>query len=416
MDSEPLLLIFCIFSFIIAFAISLFEITFHSFSRISLSHFLRNKNLKFDIIEKYEDIVFSLKALNRFTQLLFFILFFTAFPKVKGWLWLLLLCSLGIYILFFEFLPRLLNYFNRETSLNLFLPFVRAILLFTTPFLLVLRLLKPKIKGIKIEGDIEEQIRLFIGEGEQEGIIEKEDGRLIKSVVEFGDTLVKEIMTPRIEMACIKKNATIKELKDLILKVKHSRIPVYKERIDDIEGIILAKDLLKFWGDKYSKSPITPLIRPVFFVPESMNISELLREFQRRRQKLAIVVDEYGGVSGLVTMEDIVEEIVGEIKDEYDEDKETIVDEKQGRYLIKGDTEIKELERIFQIELENKEYNTIGGLITHTLNRLPSKGEIIDIKGLTIEIVDVDEKRIKKVRVRKSERIEENEDEREQEV
>jgi len=284
-------------------------------------------------------------------------------------------------------------------------------LLFTTPLLMILRLLKPKIKGIKIEGDIEEQIRLFIGEGEQEGIIEKEDGKLIKSVVEFGDTLVKEIMTPRIEMACIKKNATIKELKDLILKVKHSRIPVYKERIDDIEGIVLAKDLLKFWGDKYSKSPIIPLIRPVFFVPESMNISELLREFQRRRQKLAIVVDEYGGVSGLVTMEDIVEEIVGEIKDEYDEDKETIVDEKEGRYLVKGDTEIRELERIFQVELEDREYNTIGGLITHTLNRLPSKGEIINIKGLTIEIVDVDEKRIKKVRVRKSEKSEESKNE-----
>ena len=411
MDSEPLPLIFCIFFFLIAFIISFFEISFHSFSRISLSHFLRNKKLKFDIINKYEDIAFSLKALNRFSQLIFFILFFTIFPRIKGWFWLLLLCSLGIYILFFEFLPRLLNYFNRETSLNLFLPFVKSMLLFTTPLLMILRLLKPKIKGIKIEGDIEEQIRLFIGEGEQEGIIEKEDGKLIKSVVEFGDTLVKEIMTPRIEMACIKKNATIKELKDLILKVKHSRIPVYKERIDDIEGIVLAKDLLKFWGDKYSKSSIIPLIRPVFFVPESMNISELLREFQRRRQKLAIVVDEYGGVSGLVTMEDIVEEIVGEIKDEYDEDKETIVDEKEGRYLVKGDTEIRELERIFQVELEDREYNTIGGLITHTLNRLPSKGEIINIKGLTIEIVDVDEKRIKKVRVRKSEKSEESKNE-----
>jgi len=411
MDFEPLPLIFCIFFFLIAFIISFFEISFHSFSRISLSHFLRNKKLKFDIINKYEDIAFSLKALNRFSQLIFFILFFTIFPRIKGWFWLLLLCSLGIYILFFEFLPRLLNYFNRETSLNLFLPFVKSMLLFTTPLLMILRLLKPKIKGIKIEGDIEEQIRLFIGEGEQEGIIEREDGKLIKSVVEFGDTLVKEIMTPRIEMACIKKNATIKELKDLILKVKHSRIPVYKERIDDIEGIVLAKDLLKFWGDKYSKSSIIPLIRPVFFVPESMNISELLREFQRRRQKLAIVVDEYGGVSGLVTMEDIVEEIVGEIKDEYDEDKETIVDEKEGRYLVKGDTEIRELERIFQVELEDREYNTIGGLITHTLNRLPSKGEIINVKGLTIEIVDVDEKRIKKVRVRKSEKSEESKNE-----
>ncbi len=401
MDSNYLLLIFCVSAFLLAFVISLFEISFHSFSRISLTHFLKNKKIKFNIIEKYEEVVFSLKALSKFSHLLFFILFFIVFPRIRGWFWLLFLCSFAIYISFFEFLPRLLNSLNRETTLSLFLPFARSILLINIPFLLILKLIKPKIKEIKIKRDLDEQIKLFIGEGEQEGIIEKEDGKLIESIVEFGDTLVKEIMTPRVEMACIKKNATIKELKDLILKAKHSRIPVYKERIDNIEGIILAKDLLKFWGDKYLKSSITPLIRPVFFVPESMNISELLREFQKRRQKLAIVVDEYGGVSGLVTLEDIVEEIIGEIKDEYDEDTDTIVGERHGSYLIKGDTEIKELEKIFQVELENKEYNTIGGLISHTLNRLPSKGEIINIKGLIIEILDVDEKRIKRVRIRK---------------
>jgi CBS domain containing-hemolysin-like protein len=375
---------------------------------------LRNKKLKFNVIEKYEDITFSLKTLNRFAQLLFFILLFTVFPKTKGWIWFLILSSLGIYILFFEFLPRLFISFNREASLNLSLPFVKIIVSLITPLLFVLRFLKPKIKESKIEGDIEEQLRLFIGEGQQEGIIEKEDGELIESVVEFGDTLVKEIMTPRVEMACIKRDATIKELKDFILKVKHSRIPVYKDRIDNIEGIILAKDLLKFWGDKYSKSPITPLIRPVFFVPESMNISELLKEFQRRRQKLAIVVDEYGGVSGLVTMEDIVEEIVGEIKDEYDEETEAIINETSGSYLVKGDTEIKELEEIFQVELEDREYNTIGGLITHTLNRLPVKGEIVNVKGLEIEILDVDEKRIRRVRIKKSDKNQGNKNEREE--
>jgi CBS domain containing-hemolysin-like protein len=212
-------------------------------------------------------------------------------------------------------------------------------------------------------------------------------------------------------MVCIRENATIGELKDVILKVKHSRIPVYKNRIDNIVGIILAKDLLKFWGDKYLKSPIKPLIRPAFFVPESMNISQLLKELQRIRQKLAIVVDEYGGVAGLVTMEDLVEEIVGEIRDEYDEEAENIISEGPNSFLVKGDTEIEDLEEKLQIELKGEDYNTIGGLITHILNRLPSKGEIIDLKDFKIEILDVDEKRIKKVRIKKISSVVEAENE-----
>ncbi|MFQ6082781.1 MAG: hemolysin family protein [Candidatus Aminicenantia bacterium] len=403
MNSNYLFFIFFLLSFIFSFLISLFEISFNSFSRIALSRFLktRENKYKFDLLEKYEELELSLKTLSHFFQLLFFLLLFFAFPKVKGRFFLLLLTAFLIYTFFFELIPRLINSLNRERILSLFLPFFKGTYLISTPFLLLMKLIKPEVRRIKYDEALEEQIKIFIGEGEQEGIIEQEDRELIESVVEFGDTLVKEIMTPRVDMVCIRADASIRELRDLILEKKHSRIPVYNERIDNIEGIVLAKDLLKFWEDKYLNSPITPLIRPVYFVPETMNVSELLKDFQRRRQKLAIVVDEYGGVSGLITMEDLVEEIVGEIRDEYDEELEEIIREGPNSYLVKADVKIEDVEELLGLKLEDENYNTVGGLVTHTLGRLPEKGEKVKIKGLTIEMLEVDQRKINQVRIKK---------------
>ncbi|MCK4430897.1 MAG: CBS domain-containing protein, partial [Candidatus Aminicenantes bacterium] len=138
-----------------------------------------------------------------------------------------------------------------------------------------------------------------------------------------------------------------------------------------------------------------------YFVPESMNVSELLKEFQKRKQKLAIVVDEHGGVSGLVTMEDLVEEIVGEIQDEYDKDKAQFIEKGPFDYIVLGDAEVEELEELFNLDLAEDEYITVGGLITHYLGRLPEQGECIQLKGLSLEILDVDQKRIKKLRIKK---------------
>jgi len=249
----------------------------------------------------------------------------------------------------------------------------------------------------------EEEIETFVNEARSEGIIEKEEGILLKSVVQFSDTVVREIMTPRVDMACIRKESTVEKLRELVVKEKHSRIPVYKDKIDNIEGMVIAKDLLEYSEDRYKNNTIEPLIRPVYFVPESMKVSELLKEFQKRKQKLAIVVDEHGGVSGLVTMEDLMEEIVGDILDEYDMEEAQIVEKGPHDYLVSGNAEVEKVEELFDLDIAEDDYITVGGLITHHLGRLPRQGEHIQIKGLSLEILEVGQKRIKKLRVKKGE-------------
>jgi len=247
-----------------------------------------------------------------------------------------------------------------------------------------------------------EEIETFIDEATEEGIIDKGEDALLRSVVEFGDTVVREVMTPRLNMVCIRKDATIDNLKDLIIREKYSRIPVYKDRLDNMEGIVMAKDILEYSDDKHKLQPIEALIRPVAFVPEAMPVPDLLREFQKVKEKMAIVVDEHGGVSGLVTMEDVVEEIVGEIQDEYDTEEAQIVENGPLDFTVSGATEVEELEELFDVELAEDDFITVGGLITHDLGRLPFKGETLIIKGLRLEVLDVDQKKIKKLRIHRA--------------
>ncbi|MDH5707442.1 MAG: hemolysin family protein, partial [Candidatus Aminicenantes bacterium] len=220
-------------------------------------------------------------------------------------------------------------------------------------------------------------------------------------VVVGADITVREIMTPRVDMACIRKDSTIGKLREVVVKEKRSRIPVYKDRVDNIEGVIIAKDLLEYADEESRKKPIEPLIRPVYFVPESMKVAELLKELQKRKQKLAIVVDEHGGVSGLVTMEDLVEEIVGEIQDEYDLEEVQIIEKGPFDYIISGDVEVEEVEELFDMEFAEESYITIGGLITHHLGRLPRLGEKIQLKGLSLETLEVGQRTVKKLRITK---------------
>lgn len=390
-------------SFIAAFVFSLFNITLRSFSRISLSRFLEEKEKSFR--EKILSIYDELKIAVEYVRILFIVAFliylYLVFPQSKFWpLWLFLI-SLAVYIFFFDILPRWLNSLGKNKILDILLPSYKFPYLLAKPFLFLARAKVSEKEEEPIHETSDGEIQAFINEAEEEGIIEKEEGRLLKSVVEFGDTIVKEIMTPRIEMICINKEASIKKLRDLVIKEKHSRIPVYKDRIDNIEGMVIAKDLLKYAEDKYKNEPIIPLIRPVYFVPESMKVAELLNEFQKRKQKLAIVVDEHGGVSGLVTMEDLVEEIVGEIKDEYDIDEAQIIEKGPFEYIVSGEAEVEKLEEIFELDLAQDEYITVSGLITHHLGRFPQKGEKFQIKDLSFEVLDVSQKRIRKLKIKK---------------
>jgi CBS domain containing-hemolysin-like protein len=391
------------FSFLAAFLFSLFHLSLGSFSKISLSRFLEDeeKQYRLKILDIYDEIKIAVEFMRILFIIAFLIYLYVIFPRLMFWpLWLFLI-SLAIYFIFFDLFPRFLNSLSRKKILDLFLPSYKLAYFIASPLLLLKKIKPSDEEKDELRETSDEEIQAFIDEAKDEGIIEKEEGLLLKSVVEFGDTVVREIMTPRVDIACIPKDSTIQRLRDLVIQVKHSRIPVYKDRIDNIEGIVIAKDLLEYADDKLKNNPIEPLVRPVYFVPESMRVTALLKEFQKRKQKLAVVVDEHGGVSGLVTMEDLVEEIVGEIRDEYDMDKARIVEKGPFDYVVSGDAEVEEIEELFDLEFAEEDYLTAGGLITHHLGRLPEQGEQLQIKGLSLEVLEVDQKRIKKLRIKK---------------
>jgi CBS domain containing-hemolysin-like protein len=390
-------------SFAAAFVFSLFHMSLWSASKISISRFLEDKDKEYrhKILDMYDDLRISVEILRALFLFAFLVYLFVVFPMLTLWpLWFLLM-AFAIYLIFFDLMPRMINSVNTKGVLAFFLLSFKIPYYLCKPLLFIMRA-KVFHKDIEEEREAsEEEIEAFVEEAEEEGIIEKEEGLLLKSVVEFGDTLVKEIMTPRVSMICTRREATIQTLRELVIKEKHSRIPVYKDRIDNIDGIVIAKDLLEYSEDLHKESSIEPLIRPVYFVPESMYVSELLKEFQKRKQKLAIVVDEHGGVSGLVTMEDLMEEIVGEIQDEYDKDEVQFIEQGPLDYIVLGVAELEELEEIFEVDFENDEYITVGGFITHHLGRLPKQGEKIVLKELDLEVLEVDQKRVRKLRVTK---------------
>jgi CBS domain containing-hemolysin-like protein len=318
----------------------------------------------------------------------------------------LFLAALVVYAVGLDLIPRLLVLAAKPFLMRAFLPAFPLVRILAIPLLLVSRRLVAREEQREEKEEdreaSEEEIETFIDEATEEGIIDKGEDELLRSVVEFGDTVVREVMTSRVNMVCIRKDATIDNLKDLIIKEKYSRIPVYKDRLDNMEGIVMAKDILEYSDDKHKAQPIEALIRPVAFVPEAMPVPDLLREFQKVKTKMAIVVDEHGGVSGLVTMEDVVEEIVGEIQDEYDTEEAQIVENAPLDFTVSGSTEVEELEELFDVELAEDDFITVGGLITHNLGRLPHKGETLTIKGLNLEVLDVDQKKVKKLRIHKA--------------
>lgn len=391
---------FCL-SFLAAFLFSLFHISLSSFTKISISRLLedREKQFRLKILEIYDELKVSTEIIRAFFLIAFIVYLYMIFPKLQFWpLWLFLIIIAG-YFIFLELIPRtIISVFNRQ-MLTFFLSSYRLPYLISKPFFW---LAKSRISEKEPEEQreaSEEEIQALIDEAKEEGIIEKEEEVLLKSVVEFGDTIVREIMTPRVSMICIPKDADIDKLRDLVIKEKHSRIPVFKDRIDNIEGIVIAKDLLEYSADKFIHDALDTLIRPVYFIPESMKVAELLKEFQKRKQKLAIVVDEHGGVSGLVTMEDLMEEIVGEIQDEYDQDEVQFIQEGPQEYIVFGDAEVEQVEELFDLDLADDDYITISGLITHHLGRFPAPGERLEIKGMSLEILEVGQKRIKKLRI-----------------
>jgi CBS domain containing-hemolysin-like protein len=249
------------------------------------------------------------------------------------------------------------------------------------------------------EDEANEVAKAYIDTAEQEGIIAGEERQLLQSIVDFGDTLVREVMTPRPDIVAIREDATIGDLRALFREQEYSRFPVYRESLDNIAGFVFIKDLVVLPPSATDASPIRPLVRPPVVVPETKRVPELLKQFQRHQAQMAIVVDEYGGTAGLVTIEDLLEEIVGEIRDEYDVESEPIVDEGNGRFVFSGKVHIDELAQRLDVEIEREGFETVGGYLMHHIGRVPAVGEHFEIDGLGVDILDAERRRINKVRI-----------------
>lgn len=329
---------------------------------------------------------------------------------VRASIALTLVAVFAVIVLFRQLVPRLIAQNNPEEVFWVLLPVFR---LFYVPLSIVVmpiskllhRMRKPEPEDDKAkdeEDETKDEIQAFIDVGEEEGIIEESEGELIQSIIDFSDTLVGEIMQPRPQIVAIEASATVADARALIMESKYSRIPVYRDQIDHIEGIVYVRDLLAFCEEGKMNTPVTDCMRPVYFVPESKSVRALLEEMQKAQVQIAMVVDEYGGLAGLVTIEDMIEEILGEIEDE-DEGAEDhqVRREADGSYLVDGSAEIRKVEMLFDREVEADDFTTVAGLIINELGRVPAAGEKLALKGLEFEVVEADNKRVNRVRLRK---------------
>lgn len=304
-----------------------------------------------------------------------------------------------------QVVPRLITRRDPERILISLLPIWTLIHLplKTVSYPLVILLRSPiSAKNDDMDVDEEasdEEIQAYLGVGEEEGIFEGDETDLIQSALEFQSTLVREIMTPRNEIVAIDESASLGELRDLIVSSKHSRIPVYRQRLDQIMGVVYVRNLLGHLSAGKEEDPITPLLSEALVVPETKKVAELLKEMQARAEHIAIVINEYGAVSGLVTIEDVLEEIVGEIHDE-DELLEIFIEPRgDGSYVVSGSTEIDVLEEALNIDLGDHDVTTVSGLIVGHLGKVPEQGESVSLESFDAEILNADERRIRSLRL-----------------
>lgn len=369
-----------------------------------------------EILENRPRFRFTLSAVIQILLVAFSVLVTSiSFRWFSNTRFILVALILGLVLagIFRQFIPRLVTVRNPEGVLLLLLPlvrpFYRALTFAADPWHRSFdRLRRERQEGDGGADDEDEDsgddIQALIDVGAAEGILEEEEGELIHSIIEFGDTRVNEVMTPRTEISALPLTATVREARDVMVESKYSRLPVYREQIDNVEGLIYVRDILQCWVEDREEESIATLLRPVYFVPETKTVSTLLEEMQKARQQLAMVIDEYGGVAGLVTVEDILEEIVGEIEDEDTEGEEIveIVEAHDGYYDVLGSTEIGKIERLLDMEIEDDDFTTIAGLVISESGYVPRTGEQLTFRGLDLEVLEADSRRISRLRLRRA--------------
>ncbi|MCL6643694.1 MAG: hemolysin family protein [Dehalococcoidia bacterium] len=245
----------------------------------------------------------------------------------------------------------------------------------------------------------ETDILALVEREEAQGGVEEQERRMIRGVIALEDKTAREIMVPRIDVAAVDITATVGEVAAVVTERGFSRVPVYRESIDDIVGIVYAKDLLRAMADGGKDRPIRELVREAYFIPESKRLDELLTEMQARRTHMAIVVDEYGGTAGIVTIEDLLEEIVGEIEDEYDVARPAVEVISPGEVVLDASTSTDALRELFGVEVESEDFDTIGGFLIHHLGRLPAVGDEVEVDGLTLRVLSMSGRRVRRLRI-----------------
>jgi len=398
---------------------------------LSEEEFADNKSATFlrEVLENRPRFRFALSStiqilLIGFTVLLTVIV--TGYTASRGKLLIISLAiGLAATVGLRQILPRMMVKNNTERKLLFLLPAIRPIYALVSFFVEPIAIrsrsrarqkleatVAPDVADDKSE-DNTEDFQALMEVGEAEGIIEEKERELIETLVEFSDTRAGEIMTPRTEICAIPVESTIKDARDMIIEEKYSRLPVYRESIDNIEGMIYVRDLLAALATGRKEHSVETIMRDAFFVPETKTAAELLKNMQVNHVQIAIVIDEYGGVAGLITVEDILEEIVGEIEDEDTEQEEIteIVQGEDGYWDVLGSTEIDKIERIFDADLEDEDYTTIAGLVTSEAGYVPKAGEKLMLRGLAVEILKADEKKLHLLRLRKAEESKDEPDE-----
>ena len=387
-----------------------------SLRRISSDLEVTKNDFLREVLENRPRFRFAISATIQILLIVFSVLATLITLHFSEFLIVSLFIALGLAFLFRQFIPRLITLKNPENKLLYLLPFIRPFYGFMSVLADPFRFFRGEVdefdqslipnskKDDDDDDDNDDDLQALIEVGEAEGIIEEDDRELIETMVEFGDTRAGEIMTPRTAICAVPNTATVHEARDLMLEEKYSRLPVYRENIENIEGFIYVRDLLQVWADGKENSTIDSLVRDVYFVPETKLVDDLLEEMQRNHAQMTIVVDEYGGVAGLLTVEDILEEIVGEIEDEDTEQEEVIeiIEGEGGSYFdVLGSTEIGKIERLFDMEIEQDDFTTIAGLVTSELGYVPKKGEKLVLRGLDVEILKAGDMKIQMLRLRK---------------
>jgi len=317
-----------------------------------------------------------------------------------------------VVLIFGEITPKIVaKTYSRKVSSAVIGPIylLSIIALPIIKLLMVVTKIISRMMGVDIKHEnlmiTEEEIKSYINVGEAEGIIEEEEREMIHSIIEFGDTTAKEVMTPRTSVFMLDAESTIDEVWDEIIESGYSRIPVYGEDLDEILGILYVKDLMSLAKKGNTNIPVKNVLREAYFVPDTKSIVEILDEFRSKQVHMAIILDEYGGTVGVLTIEDLIEEIIGEIKDEYDLHEEDEIEKVgESKYKVDARINIEDLNKELEIDIpESEDYESLGGYILDILGRVAEVDDIVSLDGVTMKVLEVDKTRVVKILIELSE-------------